>query len=146
MTGTASRRPLDCPSAQPEMTGARVLGVVERDETGKGTVAYLNARQPVTQEVLDACGDVPPTEVLRFAAPCEESRCQHFDGSRCQLAARVVEGMARVVDRAPPCAIRKTCRWHAQEGLRACLRCPQVATRIAEPDPHLMAVAGVRHG
>lgn len=144
MSGTgAAGTPLACPSAQPDMAGADVLGVMERDEDGKLRLSYVTAPVPVTPELLDRTGPVPPTEILRFSAPCVESKCQHFDGSKCQLAARVVAGLGADVSHAPPCKLRKTCRWHAQEGVEACLRCPQVTTHISVDDPHLKAVAGV---
>ena len=132
---------LTCPSAQPEMQDAQVLGVVERDAAGV-QLAYVNGHVPVSDTILQAVGDVPPTLVYRFAAPCAEKACTHFAEGKCQLAARVAEGLAPRVDRLPPCAIRKTCRWYAQEGRPACARCPQVVTRLENPDPHLLAVAG----
>ena len=132
---------LTCPSAQPDMQGAQVLGVVERGETG-AQLAYVNGHVPVSDAILQATGDVPPTLVYRFAAPCAEKACTHFAKGKCQLAARVAAGLAPRVDRLPPCAIRKTCRWHAQEGAAACARCPQVVTRLENPDPDLLAVAG----
>lgn len=124
------------------MEGARVLGIVERD-SGQPRVAYVAGAVPVTPEVTEATGPVPPTHVMRFAAPCVESSCTHFDGTRCKLAARVAEGLAPVVRHLPPCAIRRTCRWHAQEGRAACLRCPQVVTRIEDADLRMREVAGV---
>ena len=39
--------------------------------------------------------------------------------------------------------IRRTCRWFAQEGRAACLRCPQILTTNIEADEELMEVAGV---
>ncbi len=130
-----------CPSAQPDMEGADVLGIMEPGEDGALQLSYLNAPMPVTPELLEKTGPVPPTEVLRFSAPCVESKCQHFDGAKCQLAARVVAGLGAEVSHAPPCKLRKTCRWFGQEGEAACLRCPQVTTHISREDPHLLAVA-----
>lgn len=136
-----SDAPLTCPSAQPGMTGAQVLGVIERDGDA-ARLAYVNARVPVTDDLLAAAGDAPPTLVYRFAAPCAEKKCTHFDGAKCQLAVRIARGLAPAVDRLPPCAIRKTCRWYAQEGQPACARCPQVVTRMERPDPALLEIAG----
>lgn len=143
MSATRAAQTRTCPSAQPEMDNADVLGVMERGEDGRMRLSYLNAPVPVTPELLDATGPVPPTEVLRFSAPCVESKCQHFDGAKCQLAVRVVAGLAADVSHAPPCKLRPTCRWHGQEGVAACLRCPQVTTHISKDDPHLLEVAGV---
>lgn len=131
---------MDCPSAQPDMVDARVLGVLT--ETEEGTrVAYLNAVQEVTPELLDLSGGVKPTRVMRFAAKCEQSKCTHFDGRDCQLASRIVARMSPVSTMLPPCTIRRTCRWHAQEGPDACFRCPQIATFNTEPSEELSAIA-----
>lgn len=123
------------------MPGAQVLGVVQRGPDGPA-LSYANGRLPVTDEILQASGDVPPTLVYRFAAPCVASKCQHFDGARCQLARRIVEGLQPAVDKLPPCAIRKTCRWYAQEGAEACARCPHVVTRVMDSADPLYKIAG----
>ena len=118
-----------CPSAQPDWEGARVIGVVggtpERPET-----AYLDQAQPVTREILDLAGPVAPAEVFRFAAPCANSACGHYDGAehKCRLAEKTVRWVAQAVDNLPKCSIRASCRWWQQEGPAACRRCPQVVT------------------
>jgi hypothetical protein len=118
-----------CPSAQPDWEGARVIGVVggtpERPET-----AYLDQAQPVTQDILDLAGPVAPAEVFRFAAPCANSACGHYDGAehRCRLAEKTVRWVEQAVDNLPKCSIRASCRWWQQEGPAACRRCPQVVT------------------
>jgi len=136
-------RTLSCPSAQPDMQGATVLGVVERGADGP-SLRFTAGRVPVTDEITSATGDVPPTLVYRFAAPCVEARCAHFDGSTCQLAHRVARALDPTVDALPPCSIRKTCRWHVQEGTAACMRCPQVVTWIDDPDAPIRDVARPR--
>lgn len=123
---------LSCPSAQPGMDGARVLGVIERTE-GRKSVAYLNDSPVVSDEILQMAAPAEPTEVFRFSAKCEERNCTHFDGRDCALATRIVENMMPVSEKLPPCWLRSTCRWHAQQGAQACFRCPQIATTI-EPD------------
>ncbi len=123
------------------MAQAQVLGVMTGRD-GRQEIAYLNAHLPVTDDLLQATSPLPPTEVLRFAAPCQESRCQHFHGGSCRLAARIVDLLPTAVESLPPCAIRKTCRWHAQEGSAACLRCPQVQTQISDPEELMVEVAG----
>ena len=62
MTGPA--RTLCCPSAQPDMPGAVVHGVVD---AASGRVAYLDKPQPVTPELLAMAAPLKPTEVLRFS-------------------------------------------------------------------------------
>ena len=71
---------------------------------------------------------VTPAEVFRSATSCATSKCQHFDGSNCRLAQRVVEQLPVVEQHLPPCAIRRDCRWFQQEGKAACFRCPQIIT------------------
>ena len=125
-------RSLLCPSAQPGMTGLRLLGVIESIDDGS-RVAYLNEDVPVTEELLGQTGSVPPTRVFRLAANCEERRCTHFDNHRCNLVTRIVNILPAVVDALPICLIRSTCRWYEQEGHHACVRCPQVVTELSEP-------------
>jgi len=118
-----------CPSAQPDWDGARVIGVVggtpERPET-----AYLDQAQPVTEEILELAGPVAPAEVFRFAAPCANAACGHYDGAehKCRLAEKTVRWVEQAVDSLPKCSIRASCRWWQQEGPAACRRCPQVVT------------------
>lgn len=136
---------LTCPSSQPDMDGAQVLGVVERGPDGP-RVAYLNAHVPVTDDILASTGEVPPTLVFRFAAPCVAKKCTHFDGEKCQLAVRIAAGLRPAVDKLPPCAVRRTCRWYAQEGGAACGRCPQVVTTVMEEADPLYRIARPQPG
>jgi hypothetical protein len=129
-----------CPSAQPGMQDLQVLGVV----SGSGEdarLAYVNAHVPATDELLALTAPLPPAQVLRLAAKCEEKRCTHFDGTDCKLAARIVASLAPVADKLPPCAIRPTCRWHIQEGAAACFRCPQIVTSAEDRSDVMVAVA-----
>ena len=139
MSGAAEGAALSCPSAQPEFEDAQVLGVHAHGPDG-ARLAYVAGRLPAA-EVEGASGAVPPTLVMRFAGRCMESGCQHFDGAECRLAGRIVEGLDPVTDALPPCAIRRTCRWHAQEGAAACHRCPQIVTHLEAPDARVRAVA-----
>jgi len=134
-----SPRPV-CPSAQPDMDDAEVLGVLEGGPDAP-RLSYLVDRVRVTDELLAQTGKVSPTRVFRFAATCEEKSCSHFDGVNCRLATRIVEGLAPVVDKLPPCRIRAKCRWFGQEGAAACFRCPEVVTEIASPTASMRAVA-----
>jgi hypothetical protein len=136
----AGPRTLSCPSAQPSMEAPRLLGVVEPTAEGP-RVAYLNEEVAVTGDLLAAAAPARPAEVFRFSATCEASRCTHFDGTRCKLAARIVDRLPPVVDALPICLIRPTCRWFAQEGREACLRCPQVVTECAEASPDYVEAA-----
>src|SRR5262245_18025911 len=94
-----------CPSAQPDMTGSVVFGVVSGTvETPR--VAYLDEPVPVTPEVLSLAGTVAPTEIFRFAAPCAGTACRHFDGSNCRLATKLVQLVPLAVEEVPPCDLR----------------------------------------
>lgn len=124
---------LMCPSAQPDMEGARVIGLLSGTPEAP-EIAYLEPGVHVDASVMERLGTLSPTQVFRFAAKCEQSRCAHFDGSRCALARRIVEQLPEVVDVLPACQIRPTCRWYAEEGAAACRRCPQVVTMIPKRD------------
>ena len=121
-----------CPSAQPEMAEPVILGV-RGGSTEAPRISYLENPVPVSTEWLNLTGAIEPTEILRFAARCEEGACRHFDGANCRLASRIVQILPAVVESLPPCKIRYECRWFRQEGRPACLRCPQVVTEVQEP-------------
>jgi hypothetical protein len=118
---------IQCPSARPEMPGSLLLGLVQ-GSVEQPRVAFLDQPQPVSEEILALSGPVSPTQIFRFAAPCSGSACQHFDGTNCRLATRIVERLPAAVDTLPECAIRPACRWWLQEGAEACRRCPLVVT------------------
>ncbi|SCF87467.1 hypothetical protein GA0115259_104018 [Streptomyces sp. MnatMP-M17] len=133
-----------CPSAQPEMTGSRVLGVVEGEAGAR--VRYLSKPLPVDGKVLNLVTPMRPTEVLRIAADCATTACTNFDGTHCTLVQRITRLLPPVVSTLPACHLRPTCRWWHQEKAEACMRCPQIVTttvapasvqrEVAEP-PHL---------
>ena len=131
-----------CPSAQPGMDRAMVLGVVQQDGP-RPVVEYLNARVPATPEILALAAPLKPTEVFRLAATCAEHKCPHFDGADCRLATRVVKMLPPVVDSLPPCTIRKECRWFAQEGAAACMRCPEITTISYDLSQQVREVSGL---
>lgn len=136
---------LKCPSAQPGMGDAQILGVVSREgETPR--LAYLDEPLAATPEVLALAEPVAVAEVFRLSARCEEKKCTHFDGARCQLAVRIAKMLPEVVDSLPACNIRRDCRWFRQEGRVACLRCPQIVTGNPEADDRLKEVAGMPEG
>ena len=135
-----SDAPLLCPSAQPEMPGSRIFGVMggTADEPQLG---YLDEPTAATPELLALAEPVKPTEVFRLAAPCVEHACCHFDGHDCRLAARIVQHLAAATAALPPCRIRRDCRWFRQEGGAACLRCPQVITHNCNPSDDMVRAA-----
>ena len=135
-----SERSLRCPSAQPDMADARILGVLS-DGGDQPRLAYLNEIVPAELDILAMAAPAAPTEVFRFSAHCEHDKCVHFDGERCQLAARIVEMLPQVTEHLPPCTIRPSCRWYQQEGRSACLRCPQIVTLNIHADTQMQLVA-----
>ena len=129
-----------CPSAQPDMQDARVIGVLS-GEARSPRVAYLEPGVSLEPAMRAALGPLQPTEVFRFAARCEEHRCGHFDGQRCTLALRLEASLAPVVERLPACSIRPSCRWFLERGPEICRRCPQVVTLNADGPAELRAAA-----
>lgn len=132
--------PALCPSAQPHIEGGVAFGVVHEDDHGPN-VTWIEHPVPVTPALLEMTGEMSPTRVFRFAAPCQESACRHFDGADCRLASRLIDALNPVAAKPPPCVIRQDCRWYRQEGVSACLRCPQIATEYADPSEALAAAA-----
>jgi hypothetical protein len=122
------------------MRNLRVLGVAERGPEGV-RVVYLSEIVEADEAVLASTGDVSPTEVLRLAGDCHASQCVHFGDGRCHLASRVARMLPAVVDVLPICTIRASCRWYAQEGRDACLRCPQVVTECHDASADFVQVA-----
>lgn len=137
--GSGTPKPL-CPSAQPEWQGSLVIGVVG-GTAEKPYVSHLDNSQPVTVELLKLADPVSPTEVFRFAAPCLCKGCAHFESDRCHLVERVVKLLPIVTTDLPACEIRPSCRWWQQEGIAACLRCPQVVTNNYNPSPLMIQAA-----
>jgi hypothetical protein len=118
---------LSCPSARPHQEGAVVIGIV-RESGPSPVVDILPAEVPVSLIIDLIPALIQPTEVLRFAAPCVERKCVHFEDDRCKLVERVVEVLPKSRAGLRKCAIRSTCRWWHQEGRAACERCPQIVT------------------
>jgi hypothetical protein len=129
-----------CPSAQPDMPDAVAFGVI--GGTAEEPVAsYLKETIPVTPELLELARPVKPTEVFRFAARCAESGCQHFSGNNCLLAAKISADVPTSFQKLPPCKIRGSCRWWAEQGRSACFRCPLIVTEHHSAGPDLRAAA-----
>ena len=138
--GGADPAALLCPSAAAEPGRSVVFGIAgatprpgEAAGDSGPTVAYLTQTVPVPEDVAARTAPVAPNAVLRTAAPCAGAACGHFSGHSCTLIERIVAALEPVVDRPPACAIRRTCRWWAEQGRTACVRCPQVVTDRAAP-------------
>lgn len=132
-----------CPSAQPEMAGSVIFAIIG-GAAQEPRAAYLVQPRPTTPQLLALSAPVQPTEVFRFAATCAQGACQHFDGSRCQLARRTVDLLKPATQAPPPCPLRPQCRWWQQEGKAACLRCPQIVTQLHAPSELAREVAAPR--
>jgi len=129
-----------CPSAQAEMDGAAVFAIIQGTAT-EPRAAYLDRLVPLTPEIAAHAAPVGPTEVFRMSAPCAAHGCRHFGEGRCNLANRLVRLVPPVVASAPPCVLRPGCMWWLQEGVEACLRCPQVVTQMYGASEHLVEAA-----
>jgi hypothetical protein len=101
------------------MGDVQVLGVISHDAE-EPRLAYLDEPVAATPEILELAAPVAVSEVFRLSARCEEKKCTHFDGARCQLAVRIAKMLPPVVDTLPACNIRRECRWFRQEGRAAC--------------------------
>jgi hypothetical protein len=137
---TPDKTPLLCPSAQPDMEDARIFGVVAGTPEAP-RVAYLKQDAVVAPELLEQLDGLEPTQVFRYAARCEESKCAQFDKGCCSLGRRIADLLSPVTEALPSCQIRNGCRWYAEIGGAACLRCPQVVTRVPAGQGELAKVA-----
>lgn len=133
-----SPKSLMCPSADAEMSGSVIFGIVVGTPEAPHLV-HLDRVKPIPLELLTLDAPVKPSEIFRIAATCIENGCKHFDGNNCRLTTRIIEGLPTVTDRLPACAIRSTCRWWHQEGAAACLRCQQVVRDNYIADDRLIA-------
>lgn len=116
---------LMCPSAEPEMDGSVIFGMVIGTATAPELMHFDRVKQ-IPPELLALESPVRPTEIFRIAATCIENGCEHFDGNNCRLTTRIIDELPKVTEQIPACPIRSTCRWWHQEGASACQRCQQV--------------------
>lgn len=125
----SSEDKLMCPSVPPHYPDAIAFGVVGGSVESPELIPLIPP-QPVTEELLALAAPVYAGEVFRFAATCVEKKCTHWEGQtkKCRLVQKTIHFVPRAVEKLKPCAIRPTCRWFAQEGKDACVRCPQLAS------------------
>jgi hypothetical protein len=116
---------LTCPSYSCS-EGSQLIGIVGED----GTVALLSEAMPIHREFVERAHESDlPTRRFRFAGKCVESGCMQWEGS-CGVARRAMEmlsvGEHEIQSVLPPCPIRESCRWFADNGADVCKACPQV--------------------
>lgn len=137
-----ARVPL-CPSMEPTLPGSMAFGVVGGTANAP-MMTPLAKPQPVDDKLLALTVPVTPTEVFRFAAPCQGDECAHFRNAKCTLIERITRILKPVTAQLPACGIRQQCRWWEQEREAACMRCPQVVTDNYNPSVELFeAVSGI---
>jgi hypothetical protein len=129
-----------CPSAQPDLSGARAIGVIDHDRD-EPLLAFLEEPLPVTDDLLALASPLRPTQVFRFAAACQGDACSHWNGTDCKLVDRIVELLPVSSLTLPSCRIRPECRWYAQRGRAACTRCPQIVTQNEQPSDEMKLAA-----
>jgi hypothetical protein len=113
-----------CPSSRCA-PGAVLLGIVDAD----GHVGYVSPRLTVDAAFVEAAhrGRMPEKR-FRFASPCIEGGCRHWDGERCAVADAAADSSTPSAARLPACSIRPDCLWFAQRGVDACAACSYVVT------------------
>lgn len=134
-----SEQAYSCPSSQPSVEGARIFGIVG-GTVDRPHVSYLEKGVEVTPDLIEQVGDIDPKRVFRFSGQCKNDACGQFRSGHCRLGQDIVRMLTPVVDQLPACTIRATCRWYAENGRDACLRCPQVVTTTTRHDSELQEV------
>ncbi|MBM0236503.1 hypothetical protein JNW88_03840 [Micromonospora sp. ATA32] len=100
--------------------------------TPAGRVAYVTPQLPAEVALAAAGTDRPVESQYRLAGPCVTSSCGFWTGEHCGLGERLATSYQEAVGPAetelPRCAIRRTCRWFAEQGAAACAACSHVVT------------------
>ncbi|MEO3777197.1 hypothetical protein ABGB16_10180 [Micromonospora sp. B11E3] len=117
-----------CPST-PATNATVFLGMI----TPAGRVAYVTPQLPAEVALAASAGaDGPVESRYRFAGPCVTSSCGFWTGDHCGLGERLVASYRETTGSAeaelPRCAIRRSCRWYAEQGPSACVACSHVVT------------------
>jgi len=133
-----------CPSGDARAAGANVFAIAGAGAGGRA--GYLDRVKPVDEAVLALAAPLDPANIYRVAVPCAADGCMHFEGGRCQVAARMVEHLDAAAGPLPACAIRPACRWWREAGPAACRRCPEIATTPLAPTPAELLIAGEAGG
>lgn len=134
--GSTTQTALSCPSGT-NTQGNKVFAVF--DETA-GELRYLPVAVDVP-EVVKASLDMDEFSIKnRLEGRCITKSCHYWHGA-CQLGRFVSEVDVSVTKTARNCAIRDTCRWHKENGLKVCGACAFVRnlplTRSAAVGSHI---------
>ncbi|MFC5994085.1 hypothetical protein ACFQE5_07655 [Pseudonocardia hispaniensis] len=121
-----------CPSSTCR-EGHLLLGIVGPDGTVVGLFPPLEVDRGFVETAT--AGRRPPESRFRFAGPCAESSCGHWDGARCRVGDALTAAAPRLAEPVPPprCAIRASCRWWSQNGALACASCSCVVHTVHTP-------------
>ncbi|WP_221392120.1 hypothetical protein [Dyadobacter sp. NIV53] len=135
-----------CPSYFAK-SGAELFGVVNKE----GRVEYLDESIKVDQTFVDAAQRYEDEtgraadERFRFAGKCIKGGCHQWslESASCSLVGRIIEAMNKKAEsntQFSHCAIRKHCRWFAQQGSLACANCTETVrsmerSRLEALDP-----------
>ncbi|WP_434743030.1 hypothetical protein [Micromonospora sp. SH-82] len=117
-----------CPST-PAANATVFLGMI----TPAGRVAYVTPQVPAEVALGTRTGEPGPVESrFRLAGPCVTSSCGFWTGVHCGLGERLADSYRETGGPAdvdlPKCAIRRSCRWYAEQGAPACAACSHVVT------------------
>jgi len=112
-------------------TGAKLFGIVGKS----GTVSYLETPITVTEAfVAEVSKGTPPEQRFRFSGKCIENGCSQWnpEHSKCTLSTKVIATIGQNGKDLPDCAIRSKCRWHSQDGEKACFSCNEILRGMEE--------------
>jgi len=111
-----------CPSAKCG-EGALLIGIIGPD----GNAGFLRPALTVDSTFVETARQgQDPEHRFRFAAPCLETSCAQWTGTRCGVIDKATFGQPPATGSLPACAVRSRCRWHAQSGLAACETCASI--------------------
>jgi hypothetical protein len=116
----------NCPSA-PFKKGHSIFAVFE-DQTFKFTEDLIK----IDEEIAREAANLENKTNYRATMPCVTKGCGNWDGQKCTVPDQMRQYLAPIEDvqNYRNCPIKSTCRWHAQEGERACQICPLIKTRF----------------
>jgi hypothetical protein len=112
-----------CPSGTNSPGGA-LFGIVNE----KGIVAFLPHIVPLNEELLSIGKQLErPEKVFRYTNKCIENGCRQWSGEHCTVLDNAKKlDLSSEIKINTACAIKNNCRWHFQEGEKACKVCPLI--------------------